>query len=353
MVGAQESGKDSKAVRLIESFPSSLSALVASKDMKGAFFLTRRFFFSRQLSQSGGIYLETLILLVAAFVSVISKTDLRQDSSPIQNGNDKPPIYLPSAEYVRLITFGFDHFGSDILWFETINYFGKQSGSQKDYRWLYQMCDLVTELDHSKHFAFEFCGTLLSWEAKHPEQSNAILTKAIQFHPTNWRYRYLRGFNYWYFLEDKKLAQSDLEIASHLDRTPAFVASLASRLIGDQDSVETAITFLKTLLENTEEENARRTLRNKLRRAYLSQRLESLEHARATFEQVHQRKLTDLNELVTNGLIPRIPREPFGGKFYLDPESGKVATSSKRKGLTFGGLSAKTGIAKEEFKREQ
>lgn len=319
--------------------------------MKGALILIRRFFCSGRLSQRGGIYLEGLVLSLAVIVSVVSKTDLRQDSDPNQALDEKPPIYLPSAEYVRLITFGFDHFASDILWFETINYFGKQFSGNKDFRWLYQMCDLVTELDHSKDFAFEFCGTLLSWEVQRPEQSNAILTKAINSHPTNWRYRYLRGFNYWYFLEDKKLAQTDLEIAAHLDNAPPFVGALASRLIGDQDSIETAISFLKNLLENAHEENARRTLRNKLRRAYLSQRLESLEGARNTFQTVHQRNVTDLNELVTAGLIPFIPREPFGGHFLIDPQTGKVATSTKQKGLTFGGLSAKTGIAKGEFKR--
>ena len=111
------------------------------------------------------------------------------------------PLYLPDARYIRLITLGFDNFVSDILWFQTVNYFGKQYLGGKDYRWLDSMCTLVTTLNANAMHVYDFCGTLLAWMAKDATASNRILTRGIESHPNHWRFRYLRGFNKWYFFE--------------------------------------------------------------------------------------------------------------------------------------------------------
>ncbi len=299
--------------------------------------------------EKGSIFIGLLIFLGTAAISSIGKKDLRQDYQLITRKTVDTPLYLPEARYVKLVSFGFNYFASDVLWFQTINYFGKHYEGDKDYRWLYHMCDLVTELDGKKKYAYEFCGTLLSWEAKDAESSNRILSKAIEQLPEEWRYQYLRGFNHWYFLENRELAKEDLQRAAKLPGAPPFVASIASRLIGDKDSLDTAIMFLKDLIDNTNDEHAKKSLKNKLKRAKLSKYLNYLQEKVDQFEMKYQRKLTDLNELVSSGFIEEIPKEPFKGSFLLDEETHRVVTSSGRKGLDFKGLTAKTSALKNEF----
>src|SRR5688500_15595894 len=43
------------------------------------------------------------------------------------------PLYLPSVEHVRLITLGYNGMFSDLLWFNTLNYFGKQYKENRDF----------------------------------------------------------------------------------------------------------------------------------------------------------------------------------------------------------------------------
>ena len=224
-----------------------------------------------QVLVRGGFFLGLFAVLALVSVSLAwSKAQLRQKKDEIRQETEETPLYLPDAKYIRLVTLGFDTFWSRILWFNTVNYFGKQFLADSDYRWLYHNCKLVTQLDERATHAFEFCGTLLSWMAREPERSNEILTHAIQAHPDAWRFRYLRGFNYWYFLSRRDLAKEDFRIGSTLPEAPPVLASLATRLMVAEDDPQTAIAFLVDLIENTKDEHVKQALGEKLKRAVIN-----------------------------------------------------------------------------------
>jgi hypothetical protein len=291
------------------------------------------------------------LLTVSFLVLAWSKSELRAEKSRIRLSADRPPLYLPEARYIKLVTLGFDTFASRILWFSTVNYFGKRYIAGQDYRWLYSMCKLVTRLDENATHVFEFCGTLLSWMAKEPVRSNEILTHAIEAHPRSWRFRYLRGFNYWYFLSRPDLAKEDFKIASKLPNAPKTLASLAGRLMVSEGDPQTAINFLEDLIQNTEDPNARKALGEKRKQAIISRDKRILEKAVAVFEKQHHRKPEALSEMVDKGVLNRLPKEPYGGHYLMDPATGEIKTSSGKKGLEFMGRTAKTGVFKKEFEQ--
>lgn len=295
-----------------------------------------------------------LILLVVCSAAAASeaKRGLRTEREEVRR-TELPPLYLPEAETVKLLTLGFNNFASDILWFQTVNYFGKQYTGSKDYRWLDHMCNLVVELDPRAEHVYEFCATLLAWVAKEPERSNAILQRAIKHHPQEWRYRYLHGFNHWYFLEDREKASAELVAASKLPGAPPFLASLGSRLLAETASPESAIAFLLELLKRTEDPTARAALEDRLKRAVLSRDLKNLQKAADLYRAHTGSGAGSLDDLVAAGILQGIPREPFGGRYLLDSQAGKVINSSGERGLEFSGKSAKTGIMKQEFSDER
>ena len=81
-----------------------------------------------------------------------------------------------------------------------------------------------------------------------------------------WRFYYLRGFTYWYFLERNDLASKDLTYASKLPDAPPFIASIASRLLAAENDPRIAIAFLHDLVKETKDPTARKALSKKLRR---------------------------------------------------------------------------------------
>ena len=96
-----------------------------------------------------------------AFLS-FNRIDISLES---KDGNQIDEVlYLPNKEAVEVVSFGYKHFAADLIWFNTINYFGKHYREDKKFTWLKHMCDLTTNLNpNAKHF-YEFCGLMLSWD---------------------------------------------------------------------------------------------------------------------------------------------------------------------------------------------
>ena len=287
------------------------------------------------------------LFLVACGTVYLSRNEYRKHAMSTATA-EHAPLYLPHAHYVRLVTLGYDTFFSKLLWFNTINYFGKQFASTQDYRWLASMCDVVTVLDPRANHAVEFCGTLLAWVAKEPRKSVELLTRAIEADPTRWRYRYLRGFNNWYFMERLDLAREDFLKASELPGAPAFLSTMASRLVADEHGPTLARQFLQEMISKTSDPAAKKALKRKLKAAKLSERMYSIERAADEFRKAEGRDPTSIEEILEKGHLKAIPADPYNGKFFLD--NGEVKTTSNRKGLQFAGKTAKTGIFKDEFK---
>lgn len=296
------------------------------------------------------------VILVLGYGADAAKNHLR--SSLIhQSQVEREPLYLPKSRYVKLVSLGFNAMVADVLWFDTLNYFGKQFSRGRDYRWLSSMCELVTTLNPEPLHTYEFCGTLLAWIAKEPKLSNSILNKAITHHPGYWRFHYLRGFNYYYFLGDKTRAAKDFVVGSKLDGAPLILSSLASRLMVEDDSPDVAVMFLASMYKRASNRSVRAALEDKLKRAILARDLQALDKTVAQFQTEFGRLPESLEELVVHKLLGNIPREPFGGQYILiqDPltlhsgTGGFVTSSSGEKPLEFKGKTARTGMLQEQF----
>ncbi len=295
------------------------------------------------------LFFFTIALFVLAAQEIVRvKPALRQEKEQMVSAlGNVAPLYLPASGYVRLVTLGFDHFFSNLLWFNTLSYFGEHFAGDKDYRWLAQRCELVASLEPQARHVYEFCTSLLAWVANQPGKSAEMLAQAIATEPAYWRYRYLRGFIYWYFLNRIDLAKQDLTEAAKLPDAPPFIASLASRMMVSEDDPETAIMFLRDLTTNTKDKNAKKALRGKLRRAIISRDTKGLEQSIRDFQNKFGKEPEKLSDLVSAGLLERIPMDPYGFEYALDEATGKVVSRSGKKGLEFYGRTAETGLAKE------
>ncbi|MCB0332375.1 MAG: hypothetical protein KDD55_02680 [Bdellovibrionales bacterium] len=181
--------------------------------------------------------------------------------------DEQEVLYLPNGQGLHFLSFGYQNMLSDLLWFQTISYFGKHYQSDRNYTWLAHMCGLVVELNPLAEHVFDFCGTMLAWEAHAVEQANALLDKAIMSKPDRWRYYYLRGFNSLYFLRDQQAAQKDFLLGSQQPDAPPFLLRLAVKNLDVADPASTQ-EFLLEMLHATTDETQKQVLMGKLRELY-------------------------------------------------------------------------------------
>jgi len=288
------------------------------------------------------ILISLLALIQAkALQSVLQRYEVTSLSHP-----EEEPKYLPKLEFVRLATLGFDQFGSDIAWFYTINYFGRAYREKGDFRWLDHYCSLTTTLNPHSVERVEFCATLLSWMAKLPDKSSALLRAAIQNNPSDWRLRYLYSFNLWFFQSDIEGGANELKVAATLPEAPPGLAKLASRLLTSANDPQVAVDYLEEAVQRAQSEAARSALSIRLRQALLSRDLHRLSILVAQFKERFSRLPHELDELVAEQMIDEIPVEPFGGE-YLLTSTGEIRTSSGKKGLQSGAI--KSSKMKQEI----
>ncbi|RMG43061.1 MAG: hypothetical protein D6719_04590 [Candidatus Dadabacteria bacterium] len=266
-----------------------------------------------------------ITLLIAIGVTAVAYLQLT--SQPLikeyVSDSNAEAMYLPDGHGLEIISFGYRNLLADILWFNTINYFGKHFKGDRNYRWLYHMCKLVTKLDPDAEHAFKFCATMLSWEANRPELAINLLNKAIQHDPTRWPYYYLRGFTNMFFIEDIEAARKDFAAAAkHPDAPREFLKELTAKL-GKKDP-RTRVQVLQNLLNRAEDPNEKRALTEKLKDAIDKLNLQNLNRAIAIYKNRSGKAPSALKDLVTSGILDKIPRASENHKFVLNPQGDIV-----------------------------
>jgi len=214
--------------------------------------------------------LRTPIVLLALSICLTAAAYRRlagfEDGLSAEQRRQHEVLYLPRGAALQFMSFGYRGFLADILWFNAISYFGKHYAGDKNYQWLSHMCDLVSTLDGRRKHVYDFCSMMLAWEAGLPGEALKILNRASDNFPDYWRFYYLRGFIYLYFLKDAAPAQKEFLRASRLPDAHPVVIRMAAKQLADEYDTDTAIEFLQEMIKNSTNNYQRRALKTRLKK---------------------------------------------------------------------------------------
>lgn len=206
-----------------------------------------------------------LIITISALLVSFSFQELRELHHLNQRQLSDEPIYLPKKSSLKALSLGYENTLSHILWFQTINYFGKHYRGDKVYTWLEHMCSLSTAINENSKHIYEFCALMLSWEADKPKEAEAFLDNFIANYPNIWRPYYLQGMNAAIFLHDGNKAKEMFVKAANTEGAPVFLARLAAKKMGELEDPALAIAFLKSMIIQTKDESQVSALKHRLR----------------------------------------------------------------------------------------
>ncbi len=239
--------------------------------------------------------------------------------------------YLPVGRYAKLISFGYNNVLADILWMKTLAYTGEHLATDRQFKYLVSLLDAVTNLDPYFFYPYRFAGTILPWEAHDPDNAIRLLKKGLRYLPDKWLLWFLTGFVYLYFKGDYKQAAYYMGEAAKKPGRPLFIVTLASKLLTQENDADTAIKILMEIYRNTRNENVRRSILKRIKMIIAEKNFRILERAVREFKAKEGRLPRSLEELVQKGFLERIPREPFGGRYYLTPDGQVRSTVYNRR----------------------
>lgn len=266
-----------------------------------------------------------LFLFLGAYVSIFPAFEGARKTIRIE---EVKGITLPPA-IVKLFSLEFRSIAADYLFVRASQFYGGRietlsSATKEDWQWLYRNIDLVTELDPYFQDPYYMGNASLSWDAGMVKEANILLQKATDARDWDWNFPFYLGFNNFYFLGDNKAGAEYLRIASQRPGAWDFLTTLAARLYYMEGKTAVARAFMEKMWEA---ENDQKRKQFYLARLDVLNKIFFLEKAVAVYESRIGIPPGDLKTLLKIKLIKNIPRDPYGGSFYIDKD-GSIKTTS-------------------------
>lgn len=218
-----------------------------------------------------------------------------------------PPLLPPVV--MQAVAGEFKGLAADFLLLEAAAFLGERwETTQEDWDAIHALFAQSQSLDPYFKQTYYYTQAYLVWEAKRYQEAIDLLEIAKKHRPWDWYPGYYIGFDYFYFLKDNLKASNALMEASRIPNAPPLLATLGARLAQKAGQAQTAIAFLQTMYEESEDENTRKIL--SLRIKALAGVL-VLEKGIEKFKENFDRSPNRLEELVTAGILKELPQNPY------------------------------------------
>ena len=238
--------------------------------------------------------------------------------------------HFPKAELMQLVSADQKQLVGESLIFDVLMYFGSLTDKDPaklrippDYQAMSRLLHASVKLDPYNMDAYYFAQSILVWDVGQIKIANDLLQYGMKYRTWDWYLPFFAGFNYGYFLKDYPQAAKYYMQAGNLTGNALFM-NLAGRYLNEAGQNELAISYLATMIKGAKNQAVRQTLVTRLRAL---QAVRGIEAARDSFVRATGRLPASVEALALSGYLKGIPKDPYGGRFYLEPD-GKVKTTS-------------------------
>lgn len=238
--------------------------------------------------------------------------------------------YIPSVNTMKVLAADHKQFLSASLILKVLVYFGgmvdraeNQFQIPADYPAMSRSIDAALKLDPYNMDGYYFAQAILAWDVGKADLANSILEYGMKYRDWDWQLPYFAGFNYAYFLKDYDKAAHYYQRAAELSGNPLFM-NLAGRYMHESGRTGMAIVYLETMEKSTRQASFKKTLHTR-KMAFMAVR--SIELAIEAYDKKVGKLPKSVEELVKGGYLEQTPKDPYGGRFYLD-SNGIVKSTS-------------------------
>lgn len=270
----------------------------------------------------------TLLLGLLIYGLIIGPFATYMEQKPIEEKLG----YIPTTNVLRYASADHKELTAALLIMKVIMYYGGIAEKLQhnvivqppDYARMSGILHGAVQLDPYNMDAYYFAQSFLTWDAHQYKLANNLLDYGMKYRTWDWMLPFFAGFNSAYFMKNYAAAAKYYKRAGELSGSD-LSKMLAGRYMQESGQTQLAIAYL-TAMENGE--------RNQVLKRDYSIRLAAfkevrrIELARDRYKEVKGQPPVSVEQLVQDGFLTPPPVDPYGGKFYLEPD-GKVATTSK------------------------
>jgi len=260
------------------------------------------------------------------FVALAAATTLAASRLHVERERPYDIDSVPRAGPLAFLFLGNRTLAADVNWLRAVQYIGETRGNERGWDKLFPLVDAVTDLDPMHGYAYQVAGAILSSVGR-VDESNRILEKGTRAVPDRYILPYHRAFNAFYYQGDWKQAGKWAEVAARTPGAPPHIRQNVLAYYVKGKRADAAVAFLEQALAEAKDPDTRKALESQLKQARLELDATKVEDAIAEWRARYLSGPLALGQLVSEGLIPAIPPDPYGGDLYLD-EEGRVRSTA-------------------------
>jgi tetratricopeptide (TPR) repeat protein len=237
--------------------------------------------------------------------------------------------FVPSARTLRWLSLGHPTLAANLTWLRAVQYMGDPRADERGWDKLRPLVETVTDLDPKHGYAYQTTGIMLA-SAGLLADSNALLEKGVRNVPDRYILPFHRAVNAFMYAGDYAEAGRWFGIAARTPGAPARMREYVVAMYAKGNAAEAAISFLRRLEEEAQDDESRRAIAHQIQRAILERDASQIEQAVEAWRAFYGVAPLVLESLVVEGLLPAVPSDPFGGTYYLDWQ-GRVRSTVYQK----------------------
>ncbi len=275
--------------------------------------------------------MRTFAALVAAGVLGFSAQVVGERGRRVELASKNPNelMYLPESRVLKAAALGYSNLIADVIWLRAIQYYGEHRLTDRNYPQAERLFQTIYDLDSAFKGATRFGALVLAQDVRNPGGALALLERAERDNPRTWEYPFDQAFIHQTIGKDFMKAASGYRRASLLPGAPDLAARLAGLSFARLGDRSASREVWSAILMDPPNEMMRRVAERGLRNLSMEDAEDRLTERVAEFRVKRGHFPKEWREVVEAGLLDAPPIEPYGGRFFIDPENGRVrATTS-------------------------
>ncbi|MGE3062859.1 MAG: hypothetical protein AB7T10_04415 [bacterium] len=204
------------------------------------------------------------IIFMLALVMLFSF--LLQTRPENSNRKSNELLYFPSGKFIQQVSLDYKTTVTNIMWLQTVQYYGEHIITDKDLHQLYNLFDIITDLDPNLMQCYIFGGTIIAYDQKRPDLGMKLIRKGMANMPSSWQIPFIAGFLNYMYIRDYYAAYKWFEFASQKPDAPYYCKSFAASAMKRGGDYLTALRLWTEIYNNSsnrmEKENAVKNMVN-------------------------------------------------------------------------------------------
>src|SRR5581483_9451565 len=238
-------------------------------------------------------------------------------------------LYISSPKLLKRLSLGYEGLLADIYWTRVVQYFGGQhSLGGGEYKLLWPLLNITTQLDPHLIPAYEFGGMFLSAKppngAGSPEEAIELVRHGIRNNPGDWHLYYDLAFIY-YDLKDYRNSADAFLHGSQLPDAHPFLKLMAAQMAERGGDLATARLMWTATYRTTHDPMIRANATAHLRAVQVDEDVTILDRSIETYRQRTGHYPETFAAMISAGLLQAVPLDPLGRPYRIEDGNAVVS----------------------------